>query len=92
MLSRIKRLNTILIGFYPNSIPFSLYNKNSLLVGLGIDLAHKLAQDLDVKIEFVPIATGGLLKEINQNNFDIVMSDVLSPAIMLTKSSFPNHT
>lgn len=75
-LSRIKRRNKIRIGYYKNSLPFAFINKDSLLVGYGIDLAHQLAKDLEVSIEFVPINQGFLVKEIKNDFFDIVMSDI----------------
>ncbi len=75
-LSRIKRRNKIRIGYYKNSLPFAFLNKDSLLVGYGIDLAHQLAKDLEVSIEFAPIDIGLLITELNQDHFDIVMSDI----------------
>lgn len=75
-LSRIKRSGKIRVGFYKNSMPFAFYNKDSMLVGYGIDLAHQLASDLGVSIEFVPVENGKLIDEMHQDYFDIVMSDI----------------
>lgn len=75
-LSRIKRRSKIRIGYYKNSLPFAFLNKDSLLVGYGIDLAHQLAKDLKVSIEFVPIDIGEIIEELNQDHFDIIMSDI----------------
>lgn len=75
-LSRIKRRNKIRIGYYKKSLPFSFLNKDSLLVGYGIDLAHQLAKDLEVDIEFIPIKYGSLITELKEDHFDIVMSDI----------------
>jgi len=75
-LSRIKRRNKIRIGYYKNSLPFAFINSDSLLVGYGINLAHQLASDLEVSIEFTPIAHGKLIEEMKNDYFDIVMSDI----------------
>ncbi len=75
-LSRIKRTGRIRIGFYPNAMPFSFFNEDSLLVGLGIDMAHQLANDLDAAIDFVPVKAGKLTDEINNDYFDIMVSDI----------------
>ena len=75
-LSRIKRRGKVRIGYYKNSLPFTFFNEDSLLVGYGIDLAHRLAKDLEVSIEFVPIEIGSLIPELNQDYFDIAISDV----------------
>jgi Na+/H+-dicarboxylate symporter/ABC-type amino acid transport substrate-binding protein len=90
-LSRIKRRNKIRVGYYKNARPFSFKNKDSILVGYGIDLAHQLATDLEVSIEFVPIEPGQLIQEMNNDYFDIVMSDIflssrLAEKIELSKS------
>lgn len=76
ILSRIKRRGILRVGFYENSMPFTFYNKDSVLVGYDIDLAHQLAFDLKADIEFVPINSGLLIKEINDDYYDIVMSGI----------------
>jgi len=76
VLNRIKRRGKIRVGFYKNAMPFTFYNTDSALVGMGIDLAHQLANDLDVSIEFVPIERGTLIKGMRKDYYDIVMSDI----------------
>lgn len=75
-LSRIKRRNKLRVGYYKNARPFTFKNKDSILVGYGIDLAHQLAADLNVSLEFVPIPPGNLVKNMNGDCYDIVMSDI----------------
>ena len=75
-LSRIKRRGELRVGFYKNAMPFAFFNKDSVLVGFDIDLAHQLAFDLGVNLEFSPINNGFLIDEINNNYYDIVMSGI----------------
>jgi ABC-type amino acid transport substrate-binding protein len=75
-LSRIKRRGKIRIGFYEHAAPFSFRNKDTLLVGFGIDLAHQLAGDLEVAIEFIHIRPGELIQSMNSDHIDIMMSDI----------------
>ena len=75
-LSRIKRRNKLRVGYYKNAAPFSFTNKEGVLVGYGIDLAHLLASDLDVTLEFIPISPSTLIKNMNRDYYDIVMSDI----------------
>jgi len=75
-LSRIKRRGKIRIGFYEQAGPFTFKNQDSTLVGYGIDLAHQLAKDLEVSIEFVPIVPGKIIESMNKAYYDIVMSDI----------------
>jgi ABC-type amino acid transport substrate-binding protein len=75
-LGRIKRRGKIRIGFYEEAMPFTFYNNDSALVGFGIDLAHRLAADLKVGIEFVPIKRGEMIDGLKKDHYDIVMSDI----------------
>ena len=75
-LSRIKRRGKLRVGFFENAGPFTFFNQDSTLVGYGIDLAHQLAVDLEVSLEFVPIEPGFLIDEIKRDHFDIVVSDI----------------
>ncbi len=77
-LSRIKRRGKVRIGIYNNTMPFVFINTDSNLVGYSIDMAHRLANDLGVSIEFVPISRGNLERQLNQDYFDIVMSDIFN--------------
>ena len=77
-LSRIKRRGKIRIGLYFNSMPFVFYNKDSVLVGYSVDLAHQLAKDLAVDIEFIPITGNKLIEQLNKDHVDIVMSDIFN--------------
>ena len=89
-LSRIKRRGVMRVGFYPDAMPFTFYNTDSALVGLGIDMAHQLATDLEVDLEFVPIRRGELVNGMLDDHYDIVMSDIFistkyAQKIMLSK-------
>jgi len=75
-LNRIKRRGIIRIGFYKDAMPFTFFNSDSVLVGLGIDMARQLAADLDVSIEFVPVTRGKLIEGMKNDYYDIVMSDI----------------
>ena len=75
-LSRIKRRGKLRVGYFKHAAPFSFHNKDSVLVGYGIDLAHQLASDLNVSLEFAPIVPGNLITEMNKDHYDIIMSDI----------------
>ncbi|MGI9530825.1 cation:dicarboxylate symporter family transporter [Lutimonas sp.] len=75
-LSRIKRRGKVRVGYFKHAAPFSFHNQDSVLVGYGIDLAHQLASDLNVSLEFVPIIPGKLIEGMNKDHYDIIMSDI----------------
>ncbi len=76
IMARIKRTNQLRVGYYPNSMPFVFENSKGRFVGFGVEMAHQLAFDLGVELQFVPIEKGKLVEWMNQDYFDIVMSDI----------------
>ncbi len=74
-LSAVRASNKLRIGFDPDLLPFSYYNARGELVGLDVDLAHRLAKDLGVsEIEFVPYTSATLTQQLAQKQFDIALS------------------
>ncbi len=77
IFQRIKRRGTIRIGFDPDNLPWSYYNSDQELVGFDIDIAHRLARDLNKDIEFVPFQFFKLEQQMKEDHFDIAMSGVV---------------
>ena len=72
-LDRIRRQGVLRIGFDHERLPFSYYNRDGALVGFDIDMAHQLARDLEVEIEFVPFTTD-VTHCLREDQFDVAMS------------------
>ncbi|MDJ0678414.1 MAG: cation:dicarboxylase symporter family transporter [Xenococcaceae cyanobacterium MO_167.B52] len=77
VLERIKRRETIRIGFEPDNLPWSYYNSQKELVGFDIDLAHRLPRELNTKIEFVPFQFSTFVQQMKEDHFDLAMSGVV---------------
>ncbi|MGI9589723.1 MAG: cation:dicarboxylate symporter family transporter [Myxococcota bacterium] len=75
-LDRIRARRVIRVGFNPEKLPFSYFNGKGELVGFDADMAHRLARDLDVSIEFVPFQEGTLAEQLAADHFDIAMSGI----------------
>jgi proton glutamate symport protein len=87
-LQRVMKSATIRIGFHPDNLPFSYYNASDKLVGFDVDMAHRLARDLGVAIEFVPFNFATLAEQLEDDHFDIAMSGI---ALTVQRSrSFPS--
>ena len=72
-MDRIRRRGAIRIGVHTDKLPFSYYNEDGQLVGFDIDMAHQLARDLNVRIEFVPF-TARVSDLLRADHFDVAMS------------------
>ncbi len=75
-LDRLQRRGIIRIGVDPDSLPFAFFNGNGDLVGFDVDMAHALARDLSVEIEFVVFDKVFLKKALDADHFDIAMTGV----------------
>ena len=73
LINRILRRGVIRIDFNPEEIPFCYYKGEHDLVGFDMDMAHQLAPDLNVTIEFVPIEEN-LVASLQNDHIDVAMS------------------
>jgi polar amino acid transport system substrate-binding protein len=54
-------------------VPWAMKDKQGNLVGFEIDVARRLAQDMGVKVEFVPTKWSGILPALLTGKFDIII-------------------
>ncbi|MFD2096626.1 cation:dicarboxylate symporter family transporter [Corallincola platygyrae] len=72
----IKKRGVLRVGYSPTNVPFSFFNRDGRLVGFDISLAHQLAKDLGVKVEFIPFVRDNLRLPLNRGYFDVAMSGI----------------
>lgn len=89
LLERIRRRGVIRIGFNPDKLPFAYFNRFGTLVGFDISMAHQLARDLGVRIEFVPFQPPTLVDQLAADHCDIVMSGLVGT---LERAEAMQHT
>ncbi|MEN6446863.1 MAG: transporter substrate-binding domain-containing protein [Syntrophaceae bacterium] len=54
-------------------VPWAMKDKTGNLIGFEIDVARRLAQDMGVKVEFVPTKWSGIVPALLTGKFDIVV-------------------
>jgi ABC-type amino acid transport substrate-binding protein len=82
-LERIRERGFIRIGYNADRLPWSFFNRDGELVGFDIDMAHKLASDLAVTLEFIPFEPETIVQQINDDQFDIIMSGIVITTTLL---------
>ena len=55
VMQAIRARGAVRVGVLQERLPYAYEDKNGELVGLDIEMAHQLARDLNVRLEFVPI-------------------------------------
>ena len=89
-LENIKQRGLIRIGYHKNNLPFSFFNRDGELVGFDIDMAHALARDLGLRIEFIPFDFETLDQQVKDDRFDIAMSGIFIVRSYLRQVAFSN--
>jgi Na+/H+-dicarboxylate symporter len=77
-LARIKESGVIRVGFDPEALPFAYFNAAGELVGFDVEMAHRLALELGVAIEFVPFHLETLADQLEEDHFDVAMGGVVA--------------
>ncbi|MEJ2096697.1 MAG: transporter substrate-binding domain-containing protein [Deltaproteobacteria bacterium] len=54
-------------------VPWAMKDKKGDLIGFEIDIAKKLAQDMGVKVEFVPTKWSGIIPALITGKFDVLI-------------------
>jgi ABC-type amino acid transport substrate-binding protein len=89
LLQRIRRRSVIRVGYNEDKLPFAYFNVQGELVGFDVNMAHALAQDLGVTIEFVRFDRQTLATQLAEDDFDVVMSGLVGT---LERSESMQHT
>jgi Na+/H+-dicarboxylate symporter len=73
-LANIRETGILRLGYIKDRLPFSYFNSAGDLVGLDIELAHRLARDMGVRIEFFPTGPDRVKEDLERGLIDIAMA------------------
>jgi Na+/H+-dicarboxylate symporter/ABC-type amino acid transport substrate-binding protein len=88
LLEDIRARGSLRIGYLRDSLPFAFFNARDDLVGFDVELAHRLATDLKVTPEFVPVDRDSLAVQLETGVCDIVMSGVVVTPLRASATPF----
>ena len=71
-LDQIARRGTIRVGM-DVFVPWAMKDKKGELIGFEIDVARQLAEDMGVKVEFVPTKWSGIIPALLAGKFDVII-------------------
>jgi Na+/H+-dicarboxylate symporter len=77
-LERIERTGELRVGYLQDNPPFSYRNDAGVLVGFEVDLAYRLAFELDVDLYLVPFEPGSLDSAFAADHFDLAIGGLAS--------------
>lgn len=76
-LDRVRERGVLRVGINDDNLPYAFRNESGGLVGLDVEMAHRLARDLGATLEFVPFDRDGLARQLAEDHFDIAMSGLI---------------
>lgn len=77
-LDHILRNGMLQVGYRPNNLPCSFLTPDNELVGFDVEMAHILAEDLGVELQFLPFEFDSLGRMLSSGQMDMAMSCVAS--------------
>jgi Na+/H+-dicarboxylate symporter/ABC-type amino acid transport substrate-binding protein len=77
-LDHILRNGVLQVGYRPSNLPCSFLTQRGELVGFDVEMAHILAEDIGVELEFVPFEFDSLGRMLKSGQVDIAMSCIAS--------------
>ena len=84
VVETIKKRGAIKVGM-STFVPWAMRDRNGELIGYEIDVAKRLAEDMKVKVEFVPTAWDGIIPALLAGKFDVVIGGLsITPERNLT--------
>jgi len=89
--SRLKQVlerGTLRVGYREDALPFAFLDSEGTLVGLDIQLFHRLAMELNVTLEFIPWKYDTLVQQLDAGQFDLVAGGLMVNTDRLAKLSF----
>ena len=87
-LERIKERGVLRVGYNPDRLPFTFFNNAGELVGFDVEMAHRLAREMGVTLEFVPFELDTIVEQLNGDHFDVIMAGIFMLTQGLEEMSF----
>jgi Na+/H+-dicarboxylate symporter len=90
VLDAIRARSAVRVGVLPERLPYAYENQHGDLVGLDVEMAHQLARDLQVRVEFVPLTADVMQAALERGACDLVMSGVVATPLRASAMRFSN--
>jgi len=71
-VEQIMKRGTLKVGM-STFVPWAMKDKTGKLIGFEIDVATRLAEDMGVKVEFIPTKWAGIIPALLTGKFDVVI-------------------
>jgi ABC-type amino acid transport substrate-binding protein len=88
VLQAIRERSVLRVGYVQDGLPFSFFNAKGDLVGLDIELAHRLASELHVGLEFRPVDRARMSEPLASGYCDFITGGVAISTLRASEMLF----
>lgn len=89
IIDKVMRKGKLRVGL-SSFVPWAMQDKKGAWIGFEIDVAKQLAEDMGVKIEFVPTKWEGLIPSLLTGKFDLIIAGMTGTPQRALKINFTN--
>src|SRR5690606_109364 len=72
MLEQVMKRGVLRVGM-STFVPWAMQDKSGNFIGFEIDVANRLAREMEVKAEFIPTKWSGIIPALLTGKFDIIV-------------------
>jgi Na+/H+-dicarboxylate symporter/ABC-type amino acid transport substrate-binding protein len=87
-LAAIRRRGIVRVGYLPDALPYAFFNGRGDLVGFDVDMAHRLAAELEARLELVPVDPAEIDARLAEGSCDLIMSGVAVTTLRASRTLF----
>jgi Na+/H+-dicarboxylate symporter len=87
-LERARGRGSLRVGYAPDRLPYAFRNETGQLVGFDVEMAHALARDLGVGLQFHRVAIDSMRELLNAGRLDVAMSGLTITPERLQQMAF----
>lgn len=90
LIDTIKRRNKLIVGM-ASFVPWAMRNTKDEWIGFEIDVAKKLAADMQVELELVPTAWDGIIPGLLSSRYDMIIGglSITAPRALQVNFTIP---
>ncbi|MDY5132390.1 transporter substrate-binding domain-containing protein [Actinotignum urinale] len=89
-VEEIKKAGTIKIGVFSDKAPFGYVDNKGNYAGYDIEYGNRIAKDLGVKVEYVPVEAASRVEFLETNKVDIILANFTVTPERAEKVDFAN--
>jgi Na+/H+-dicarboxylate symporter/ABC-type amino acid transport substrate-binding protein len=87
-LTTVAHGGVLRVGYHADHLPYSFFNNKGDLVGYDVELMHRLADRLQVRLEFVPWTYENVVEELGRGDIDVAVGGLIMNPERLLRVAF----